>query len=127
MKLTTVQEVLEAKVIYGNEFLDKEALNACGADLMSDVLVFTKCKTLLLTGLNNVQVIRTAEISDLVGIVFVRGKEPNEAVIEAAKKDKLPLFSTKLTLYEASGVLYSHGLRGCEHKIEGGGVSIHER
>lgn len=127
MKLTTVQEVLKAKVIYGTEFLDKDVLNACGADLMSDVLVFTKHKTLLLTGLNNVQVVRTAEMSDLTAIVFVRGKEPNEAVLEAAKKSELPLFSTKLTLYEASGVLYLNGLRGCEHKIEGGGVSIHER
>ena len=127
MKLTTVQEILEAKVIYGDEFLNKEVLNACGADLMSDVLVFTKQKTLLLTGLNNVQVVRTAEISDLAAIVFVRGKEPNEAVIEAAKKNKLPLFSTKFTLYEASGLLYTEGLRGCEHKIDGGGASIHER
>lgn len=127
MKLTTVQEVLKAKVIYGTEFLDNEVLNACGADLMSDVLVFTKHKTLLLTGLNNVQVVRTAEMSDLTAIVLVRGKEPNEIVIEAAKKSQLPLLSTEFTLYEASGLLYSHGLRGCEHKIEGGGASIHER
>jgi hypothetical protein len=68
VKLADVQKILQAEVICGSECLDGEVRSACGADLMSDVLVHSKEKTLLLTGLTNIQIIRTAEMGDLVGI-----------------------------------------------------------
>jgi len=113
VKLADVQTVLQAKVIYGEQWLDKEVVCVCGADLMSDVLVYTKEKTLLLTGLTNVQVIRTAEMSGLIGIVFVRGKMPGPDVLAMARSKQIPLLMTKHPMFEACGMLYQHGLRGC--------------
>ena len=113
MKLLEVQKVLDAEVISGMEWMGREVSTVCSADLMSDVLAFTKDSTLLLTGLTNIQVIRTAEMSDLVGIVFVRGKRPTPGVIELARMKKIPLLLAKQSLYEACGRLYQEGLQCC--------------
>jgi predicted transcriptional regulator len=116
VKLTKVQTVLESEVICGEEHLENEVLTVCGADLMSDVLVFTKEKTLLLTGLTNIQVVRTAEVGDLVAIVFVRGKRPGPEVIEMARHKRIPLMVCDYSMYEACGLLYSIGLKGCSRE-----------
>lgn len=114
MNLREIQQLLAAEILWGEEILDGvEPRYACGSDLMSDVLAFTKERTLLLTGLTNAQVIRTAEMIDLSGIIFVRGKRPPQEVIEMAKERNLPLLMTKLPLYETCGILYSAGLEGC--------------
>lgn len=111
MKLSEIKRILNAEVLVGHEWLDEiDAQKACGADLMSDVLAFTKGKTLLLTGLTNCQVIRTAELIDLIGLVFVRGKRPGEDVIRMARENHLPVLLTQLPLYETCGLLYSAGL-----------------
>jgi len=111
MKLSEIQRILDAEVLVGHEWLDEiDAQKACGADLMSDVLAFTKGRTLLLTGLTNCQVIRTAELIDLIGLVFVRGKRPGEDVISMARENHLPVMLTKLPLYETCGLLYAAGL-----------------
>lgn len=117
MELEKVRDILGAKVILGEEYLKREIISACGADLMSDVLAFTKQKTLLLTGLTNVQVIRTADISDLSAIVFVRGKMPGRDILEAAEIGKIPILVTGYTLFEACGLLYEAGLCGCPKKV----------
>lgn len=119
MKLADVSEILNAELLCGSECLDREIASVCGADLMSDVLAFTHEKTLLLTGLTNIQVIRTADISDVVGIVFVRGKRPSKELIQLAVLHKIPLLVTSLPLYEACGKLYSLNLQGGS-KIEKG-------
>lgn len=77
---------------------------------MSDVLAFVKDQALLLTGLVNPQVIRTAEMMDIKIIVFVRGKEPGEDVISLAEKLGMVIFSTENPLYIACGKLYQNGL-----------------
>lgn len=110
LELLQVKEILKAELLCCFEMLKNEATNACGADLMSDVLAFTKEKTLLLTGLVNIQVIRTAEMSDLVGIVFVRGKRPTVEIVELARKKGIPILITDYPLYEACGLLYINGL-----------------
>ena len=116
-KLSEVQKILDAQVICCEDLLDEVSVqNACGADLLSDVLAFTKERTLLLTGMTNLQVIRTVEISDLSGVVFVRGKMPRPEVIEAAVLQKIPVMMTNYTMYEACGRLYKEGLPGCERK-----------
>lgn len=112
MRLVEIQTILQSEVICGQEHLEREANSACGADLMSDVLAFSKEKTVLLTGLTNVQVIRTAEVGDLIGIVFVRGKRPPAEVVELANEKAIPLMVTSLPLFESCGLLYSHGLKG---------------
>ncbi len=88
---------------------------ACGSDLLSDVLAFTKSDSLLLTGLTNPQVVRTAEIAEVRAICFVRGKIPMAETIELAMEKDLPLMSTALLMHESCGRLYSRGLMGCSH------------
>ncbi len=110
MKISEIKEILNAEVLTGEELLDTEVIAACGSDLMSDVLAFVKDQALLLTGLLNPQVIRTAEMLDMKAIIFVRGKKPEESVIDLAEERKLILLSTELPLYVACGKLYSSGL-----------------
>jgi predicted transcriptional regulator len=124
LKLCEVQEILEAKVLCCGEIIGEvEVKNACGADLLSDVLAFTKEHTLLLTGMTNLQVIRTAEISDLNGVVFVRGKMPRQDVLQAAEERNIPVLLTDHTMYEACGRLYKNGLPGCA-RIEGALLNV---
>lgn len=114
MKLSEIQRILGAEALCCAEALPRvEAQCACGADLMSDVLAFTKERAVLLTGLTHPQVIRTAEVADLTAIVFVRGKRPSDEVVGMAKERSLPLLLTRLPLYESCGLLFRAGLKGC--------------
>jgi hypothetical protein len=113
LKLYEVQQELGASQIWGHHCLDRDVATACGADLMSDVLAFTKDGALLLTGLTNPQVIRTADVGGLTAIVFVRGKIPSQEATEMAKELDISLFSTPHTLFEACGILFSKGLKPC--------------
>lgn len=112
MTISEVREALGARLIIGEEWLDKEVHSACGSDMMSDVLAFMKDQSVLLTGLCNLQVIRTAEMMDIVCIVFVRGKMPDEAMIQMAKEREIALLSTGHRMFSACGLLYEIGLRG---------------
>ena len=84
MNLNDVRKLLDAKICVGEEYLGRQVETCCGSDLMSDVLAFTKCKTLLCTGLANMQVIRTADMTDLCGVILVRGKLPGEDMLKEA-------------------------------------------
>ena len=117
MKLTNVKELLNAQVLAGEEYLEREVNSACGSDLMSDVLAFVKNQALLLTGLVNAQVIRTAEMMDIKAVVFVRGKKVPEDVIELAKEYSMVIMSTTLSMYPSCGKLYSAGLAGGEEHL----------
>ncbi len=113
MRLKQVSEILEAEVLAGEGNLDLEIKMVCGADLLSDVLAFTKSESLLLTGLTHPQVIRTAEIAEIKAVCFIRGKRPQDETIELAKKSNITLLCTSLLMYESCGRLYSHDLPGC--------------
>lgn len=112
MILAEIQKLLLAQVYTELDLTGIEIKSACGSDLLSDVLTFTKEKTLLLTGLIHPQVLRTVEMLDLVGVVFVRGKEPTQEMIDLAREKGIPLLSTAYPMYEACGVLYQTGLPG---------------
>ena len=112
MRLSQVQDLLDATVVSDIAWQDIEVTSAFGCDLMSDVLAFVKDQSVLLTGLINPQVIRTAEMLDIKVIIFVRGKTPTEEMIELSKKLNIVLMCTKLPLYISSGKLYSAGLAG---------------
>lgn len=118
MKLGQIKEILEAEVLVGQENLDLEVEMVCGADLMSDVLAFTKPDSLLLTGLTHPQVINTAEIAEIKAVCFVRGKRPPAETIERAKEEGIPLLCSPLLMYESCGRLYSHDLPGCSQVEE---------
>ena len=113
LKLFEIQQLLGASQIWGQHCLDREGATACGADLMSDVLAFTKDGALLLTGLINPQVVRTADVGGLSAIVFVRGKSPSPEAAAMARELDIPLFSTPHTLFQACGILYAQGLAPC--------------
>lgn len=112
MKLKEVRAILEAELLYGLDWEEREVGSACGADLMSDVLAFAKDGTLLITGLTHIQVIRTADVSDIAAILFVRGKRPGSELIELAKIKDIPLLVANRSMFEACGLLYMHGLPG---------------
>ncbi len=112
MLLSKVQEVLDAKVLTGDNLSEIDVRSACGCDLMSDVLAYVKDQGLLLTGLINPQVIRTAEMMDIIAICFVRGKRPGDEIIELANDKNITLMTTHHPLYEACGMLYNAGLIG---------------
>ena len=112
MQLKEIQKILQAEVWAGEENLETQVYSACGCDLMSDVLAFAKEKILLLTGLINLQVIRTAEMLDIKAILFVRGKRPTQDMIALAKERGIVLLSTDIPLYPACGLLYESGLKG---------------
>lgn len=112
MKISKIIELLDAKVLCGEDMIENEVHSACGSDMMSDVLAFVKEQAVLLTGLINLQVVRTAEMMDMKCIVFVRGKKPGAEVIELAKESGIVMLSTDERMYVACGRLYENGLRG---------------
>ena len=119
--MTTISDViriLDAILLNGEaEQLEQEVRTACGSDLMSDVLAFVKDKSVLITGLTNVHVIRTAEMLDIHCIVFARGKIPPEEILEEAKELGIVVLSTKHTSYTTCGLLYKAGIPGNNEEI----------
>ena len=112
MKISDIENLLDAEVLCGEDLLSTEVFSACCSDMMSDVLAYVTGSTVLLTGLVNEHVIRTAEMVDLECIVFVRGKKPTSDIIEMAEENGMVLLCTDHTLYCTSGILYSNGLTG---------------
>ena len=112
MTLQEVKNILEAHTFCGEENLDQEVHTAFACDFMSDVLAFAQDQPLLLTGLVNPQVIRTAEMMDVPCIVFVRGKAPDAAMMEMANERGILLMGTQKTMYLSCGLLYNAGLIG---------------
>lgn len=112
MRIRKIKELLDAEVACCEELLDTEVNSACGSDMMSDVLAFVKDHAVLLTGLVNPQVVRTAEMMDIKCIVFVRGKLPPDSVIELAESMEIVILTTTERMYVACGKLYANGLEG---------------
>ena len=110
VKLGEIIKIVSGRVLTSKANTELE-IKACGAsDLMSDVLAFVKPGSLLLTGLVHPQAIRTAEMSDLAAIVFVRGKTPGQDTIDLAEELKIPLIASPYGMYEMAGLLYQAGL-----------------
>ena len=112
MTVEDVRAVLGARVLVGKEHLDREVRTACGSDMMSDVLAFSKDHGVLLTGLVNPQVVRTAEMLDIVCIIFIRGKKADEKLLDMARERDLVVLETGHRMFTACGLLYEAGLHG---------------
>jgi predicted transcriptional regulator len=115
--LAEIRELLDAEVLIGEEQLDMEVKKACVADLMSDVLAFAKAGTLLITGLTNPQVMRTADAIDAAAVIIGRGKRPSPETIQLAGMLNIPVLTTKYVLFEVAGRLYTKGMIGCVEKV----------
>lgn len=112
MKISEIKSILEADLICGEEFLSNEVFTACGSDMMSDVLAYVKEQAVLLSGLVNPQVVRTAEMMDMKCIVFVRGKQPDADIIDLAIERDIVLLRTQYEMFTSCGLLYKNGLKG---------------
>ncbi len=110
MKIDEIKDMLGAEVLCCEENTGREVYSACGCDLMSDVLAYVKDQAVLLTGLVNPQVVRTAEMMDMICIVFVRSKKPTPEMLELARDSGIVVMSCDKRLYEACGILYAGGL-----------------
>ncbi|MDP4091761.1 MAG: DRTGG domain-containing protein [Bacillota bacterium] len=112
MKLHEIIEILKAEVLTGDRESQMEILSACGSDLMSDVMAYVKDNVLLLTGLINPQVIRTAEVMDIKVVAFVRGKIPDSNILELAREKDITVIRTEYPMFIACGKLYKAGITG---------------
>lgn len=110
MKLRQIASLLGAEVLCGEDQLEEEAHSACGSDMMSDVLAYVKDQAVLITGLVNPQVVRTAMMMDMRCVVFVRGKRPTAEMVELAQENHIAVFMSDYRMYEACGRLYANGL-----------------
>jgi predicted transcriptional regulator len=110
MKIGQITELLNGKVVCGEEFLDRCVNSVFASDLMSDVLTLRSDDLLLMTGLGNVQTIRTAEMSDINTIIFVRNKKVNEEMLKLAAENDMVLIECPYSMFKASGILYQAGL-----------------
>lgn len=117
MTIKDIQLLLDAEVLSCEEKLSKNVSSAFGSDLMSDVLAFVQERTVLITGLINVHVFRTAQMIDVACIVFSRGKRPNEELLAIGRDMNIVMLSTEYTTYEVCGILYANGLPGINNGI----------
>jgi predicted transcriptional regulator len=121
MKLREIQDILNAELITGEANLEKEIQYAFAADLLSDVLALSRGPgALLITGIVHPQVIYAGNTIDLGAIIFVRGKRPNEATLQLAIDNQIPLLTTRYIMFETCGRLYQQGLRACIEKVKDG-------
>lgn len=120
MKISELIDQTQGKLLTRENCMDPDRMikGGCSADLMSDVLAYIQPNAVLLTGLVNPQVVRTAQMADVAAIVFVRGKIPPEETIRLAEEVQIPLISSPFGMYELSGRLYQTGLPSLENAIE---------
>ena len=111
MTVEDIQKVLGAEVLMGKEHLCGKAGSVYSSDMMSDVLAFAEDHSVLVTGLCNPQVIRTAEMLDMACIIFVRGKKPDEQMCRMAGEKAMVILSTAFSMFKTCGLLYEAGLR----------------
>ncbi|MFO7888402.1 MAG: DRTGG domain-containing protein [Eubacteriales bacterium] len=118
MKIKEIKDMLNAKIYTGEEWYEKEIEGVFASDLMSDVLTteFFEDKSILVSGLNNPQVIRTAEMLDIDAVILIRGKIPTEETIAMAKDNDMVLMSTNNNMYNVCGILHSKGIKGLSNE-----------
>ena len=119
MRLRDVLTVACAQTLTPNPDLDREIKWGFASDLMSDVLRFDVTQGLLITGLTNPQIIRTAEMADVAAVLIVRGKAPLPETVQLARQAGVPILSTDLIMFEACGQLYAAGLPACIRSADG--------
>jgi predicted transcriptional regulator len=118
MKLAEIISLIDGTVFNSHSNLNIEIKGGCGADLMSDVLASVQPDAILLTGLCNPQVVRTAQMADVRAIIFVRGKQPNKDTIQLAEQEELPLISSPFGMFELCGRLFRAGLPSLETDMQ---------
>jgi hypothetical protein len=111
MKISTVQRLTDAIVVCGENKTEFEVDQGFSSDLMSDVLTLDTENLLLITGLSNIQTIRTAEMADIHYILFVRNKKTSDEMLKLASENNMVIMETPYSLFKTSGILFSGGLK----------------
>lgn len=112
MKIKEIKTLLDAEILFGEELLDLDVKFVFSSDMMSDVLAFAEEHAVLITGLCNPQVVRTAEMLDIACIIFVLGKIPDANILTLAKEKNMVILSTSHYMFTTCGILYKNGLLG---------------
>ena len=112
MTLEEVKTFLEADVLCGQHWLDRDVKSCFACDMISEMLLYVTSGALLITSLTNAHVLHTAQIMEACGVVFVGGKKPDQAFIEQSDQNNIPLLSTKHLVFQCCGLLFSNGLQG---------------
>jgi predicted transcriptional regulator len=112
MKLHEIRDLLQCEVLAGEDDLSVDVHQVVASDGMSEILAFAKSKELMITGLTNIQSIRTADIAGVSAVLYCRGKRPDKKVIDFAKEKRIPVLVTKMVMFDICGVLYNQGLKG---------------
>lgn len=120
MDIRHLIEIIDGTLLTTPGNLNREIKGGFGADLMSDVLASIQPEAVLLTGLCNPQVVRTAQMADVTAIVLVRGKTPPTETVRLANEENVPVISTPYGMFEVCGRLHSAGLGSLEQPMENG-------
>jgi predicted transcriptional regulator len=112
MMLAEIRDILECEVLTDNDDLSVEVNQVVASDGMSEILAFAKSNELMVTGLTNIQSIRTADIAGVSAVIYCRGKRPDKRVVEFAKQKRIPVMFTKMVMFDICGILYNKGLKG---------------
>lgn len=115
MNFTEIITIAEGTVLTTDLDTNVNIHGGCCADLMSDVLAYSRPRAVLITGLTNPQVVRTAQMADFRAIIFVRGKRPQQETIDIAIQENIPLISSPFGMFELSGKLHDAGLKSYEN------------
>jgi predicted transcriptional regulator len=112
MRLAEIRDILECEVLTEDDDLSVDIYQVVASDGMSEILAFAKSGELMITGLTNIQSIRTADVAGVSAVIYCRGKRPDRKVIEFAKLKKIPVMITKMVMFDICGILYNKGLKG---------------
>jgi predicted transcriptional regulator len=112
MTLAEIRDILECEILTDGDDLSIEVHQVVASDGMSEILAFAKSSELMITGLTNIQSIRTADIAGVSAVIYCRGKRPDRKVIEFAKLKRIPVMVTKMVMFDICGILYNKGLKG---------------
>ena len=112
MKLSEIGALLQCEVLAGEDDLCVDIQQVVASDGMSEILAFAKSRELMITGLTNIQSIRTADIAGVSAVIYCRGKRPDKKVIEFARQKKIPVLVTPMVMFDICGILFNKGLKG---------------
>jgi len=112
MKLSEIQALLRCEVLTGEDDLSVDIQQVVASDGMSEILAFARSRELMITGLTNIQSIRTADIAGVSAVLYCRGKRPDKKVIEFAQQKQIPVLATSMVMFDICGILYARGLKG---------------
>ena len=112
MKLAEIKDILLCQVLTGEDALSMEVETVVASDGMSEILAFAHPGALMITGLTNVQSVRTADIANVRAMIYIRGKRPDTRTIDVAREKKIPVLATSLGMFDVCGILRDAGLKG---------------